>query len=122
MAKLELNGGTGPTTRDDAIKFFQTSAEKQPMPGVTPAYKEIDQLAYEISRVPLRTARPIKVICVGAGFSGLNFAHGVETGAIRNCDLRIYEKNSSLGGTWFENRYPGCACDIPIHNYQVSLW
>jgi cation diffusion facilitator CzcD-associated flavoprotein CzcO len=24
-----------------------------------------------------------------------------------------------LGGTWWENRYPGCACDIPSHNYLV---
>lgn len=27
-------------------------------------------------------------------------------------DLAIYEKNSDVGGTWFENRYPGLACDV----------
>lgn len=32
----------------------------------------------------------------------------------------VYEKNLSVGGTWFENRYPGCKCDIPSHNYQFS--
>lgn len=27
-------------------------------------------------------------------------------------DLAIYEKNPDVGGTWFENRYPGVACDV----------
>ena len=33
----------------------------------------------------------------------------------------MYEKNSGVGGTWFENRYPGCACDVPSHNYVYSF-
>lgn len=114
MAASQLNGGASTSTRDEAIKFFQDAAEKQPQPGTTLGYKDVDQLAYELSRVPLRTARPLKIICVGAGLSGLNFAHEVETGAIQNCDLRIYEKNSGIGGTWWENRYPGCACGTYI--------
>ena len=32
----------------------------------------------------------------------------------------VYEKNPAVGGTWYENRYPGCMCDIPAHNYQFS--
>jgi cation diffusion facilitator CzcD-associated flavoprotein CzcO len=28
--------------------------------------------------------------------------------------------NPKVGGTWYENRYPGCRCDIPAHNYQYS--
>jgi cation diffusion facilitator CzcD-associated flavoprotein CzcO len=49
-------------------------------------------------------ARPLKVIYIGAGISGI-------TGAIEfkkrvpELDLIIYEKNEELGGTWFENRY-----------------
>jgi cation diffusion facilitator CzcD-associated flavoprotein CzcO len=35
--------------------------------------------------------------------------------------LTIYEKNAGVGGTWFENRYPGCACDIPAHSYQYTF-
>lgn len=34
---------------------------------------------------------------------------------------QIYEKNPDIGGTWYENRYPGCACDIPSHNYTFSF-
>lgn len=32
----------------------------------------------------------------------------------------VYEKNSEVGGTWYENRYPGCASDDPSHNYQFK--
>ncbi|KAJ4310913.1 hypothetical protein N0V84_010717 [Fusarium piperis] len=35
--------------------------------------------------------------------------------------MRIYEKNEGVGGTWFENTYPGCACDVPSHNYTYSF-
>ena len=41
-------------------------------------------------------------------------------------EMVCYEKNRDVGGTWLENRYPGCACDIPSVNYQFSwkikLW
>ncbi|KAF8967752.1 hypothetical protein BDZ97DRAFT_1916690 [Flammula alnicola] len=38
-----------------------------------------------------------------------------------NFDLVCYEKNEDLGGTWWENRYPGCACDVPAHTYTWSF-
>lgn len=34
---------------------------------------------------------------------------------------KIYEKNPEVGGTWYENTYPGCACDVPSHNYTYSF-
>ncbi|KAF2208657.1 hypothetical protein CERZMDRAFT_48889 [Cercospora zeae-maydis SCOH1-5] len=66
------------------------------------------------------TPRRVKVVMVGGGFSGLNFAHAVDTNKLQAVDLEIFEKNADIGGTWFENRYPGCGSDIPVHNYQVS--
>jgi cation diffusion facilitator CzcD-associated flavoprotein CzcO len=36
---------------------------------------------------------------------------------IPNLSLTIYEKNPEIGGTWYENRYPGVACDVPAHVY-----
>ncbi|CAG9993038.1 unnamed protein product [Clonostachys byssicola] len=68
---------------------------------------------------PLGTAQKIRIICVGAGVSGLNLAHQVAT-RMKNVDFQIYEKNHDIGGTWLENKYPGCACDVPAHNYQYS--
>ena len=35
--------------------------------------------------------------------------------------FEIFEKASGVGGTWYYNRYPGCACDIPSHLYSYSF-
>lgn len=48
--------------------------------------------------------RPIKVICIGAGFSGILTAIRFPQ-RIQNLDLVIYEKNDDIGGTWYENTY-----------------
>ncbi|KAL6241484.1 hypothetical protein RBB50_011507 [Rhinocladiella similis] len=88
------------------------------IPG-TEGYKD-NELAWQLSLRPMRTARPVKVVMVGAGFSGLNIAHAVDTGKLQNIELEVFEKNASIEGTWFENRYPGCGSDIPVHNYQLS--
>ena len=77
-------------------------------PGIgTEAYKTTSPLAYTLSQIPFRTARPLRIICIGAGFSGLAFAKEVETNKLQNVNLTVYEKNSEVGGTWWENRYPG---------------
>lgn len=85
----------------------------------TEAYRHRYPIAYEQSKLPFGASRPVKIVAVGAGVSGLSLAHAVETGQLANVELKILEKNAGLGGTWFENRYPGCACDIPSHNYLV---
>ena len=36
-------------------------------------------------------------------------------------DFVLLEKGSGVGGTWYHNRYPGCACDIPSHLYSFSF-
>lgn len=61
---------------------------------------------------PIENQRPLKVRVIGAGFSGVYLGIRIPQ-RLRNIDLKIYEKNEGVGGTWWENRYPGCACDIP---------
>lgn len=63
---------------------------------------------------PLHEPRRLRVVCIGAGFSGLTLAYKVkhELKAESYIDLVIYEKNTDVGGTWFENKYPGAACDV----------
>ena len=52
---------------------------------------------------PVDVERPIKVICIGAGMSGI--ICGVRfPQKIRDLDLVIYEKNDDVGGVWYENR------------------
>lgn len=58
------------------------------------------------------------VVVVGAGFAGI--AMGVALKASGR-DFLILEKADEIGGTWRENRYPGCACDVPAHLYSFSF-
>ncbi|KAF2992994.1 hypothetical protein E8E13_000981 [Curvularia kusanoi] len=111
----------GLTARDRALRYYHSLAPGPAKLGqATEAYKDIDELAYALSKVPTFTPRPIKIIAIGAGFSGLSLARAVRSGKLPNATITIYEKNAGLGGTWYENRYPGCACDIPAPNYQFS--
>lgn len=86
---------------------------------------EADQHGYRVSEEPLGTKKHIKVILMGAGASALNFLKKAEE-EMTHLDIVCYEKNRDIGGTWLENRYPGCACDVPSVNYQFSwkikLW
>ncbi len=53
----------------------------------------------------------LRVICVGAGAAGLLMAYKMKK-LFEKYELVVYEKNPSVAGTWYENRYPGCACDV----------
>jgi hypothetical protein len=68
--------------------------------------------AFTCKETPIENQRPLKVRVVGAGYSGVYLGIRIPQ-KLRNIDLKIYEKNAGVGGTWWENRYPGCACDIP---------
>ncbi|KAM0120697.1 hypothetical protein ACP6JC_002709 [Aspergillus fumigatus] len=64
------------------------------------------------------TPRKLRVVCIGAGFSGLILAYKLKhERPIDFVDYTIYEKNPEVGGTWYENVYPGVGCDIPAHSY-----
>lgn len=62
----------------------------------------------------------LRVICVGAGAAGLCVAYKMKHMRFTNYELICYEKNSGVAGTWFENRYPGCACDVPGTTSELS--
>jgi hypothetical protein len=71
-----------------------------------------DSSGTNIKDVVIENFRPMSVIVIGAGFSGIYLGIRIPE-RLRNVKLTIYEKNAGPGGTWYENRYPGCACDIP---------
>jgi cation diffusion facilitator CzcD-associated flavoprotein CzcO len=52
------------------------------------------------------SSRKLKVLTIGAGLSGIQLAYQIQKNT-QNVEHVIYEKNSTLGGTWLENRYPG---------------
>ncbi|KAI3334759.1 hypothetical protein F4824DRAFT_178976 [Ustulina deusta] len=74
---------------------------------------------YSVLEQPLGTAKHVRIVGIGAGASGLNMIRTLRRN-LKNYEHVVYEKNSKIGGTWFENRYPGCRCDVPSHNYQFS--
>ena len=64
--------------------------------------------------------QPVDVAIVGAGFGGLCVAIRLrESGAAQS--LVILERSHEVGGTWRDNVYPGCACDVPSHLYSFSF-
>ncbi|MGP4023774.1 flavin-containing monooxygenase [Actinomadura sp. 3N407] len=62
---------------------------------------------------------PYKVVIIGTGFSGLGMAIGLKRAGVH--DFVILEKADEVGGTWRENTYPGCACDIMSLLYSYSF-
>ncbi|KAF9883295.1 hypothetical protein FE257_003786, partial [Aspergillus nanangensis] len=65
--------------------------------------------------------RKLRCTIIGAGVSGILMAYKLQKHLSEYVDFWIYEKSPELGGTWYENRYPGCACDVPSHVYQYSF-
>ena len=56
-------------------------------------------------------------VIIGAGFSGIDAAIKLKNLGI---PFVIIEKSEKLGGTWWDNQYPGAACDVPSHLYRYA--
>ncbi|MEU2248479.1 NAD(P)/FAD-dependent oxidoreductase [Streptomyces sp. NPDC019224] len=61
----------------------------------------------------------VRVAVIGSGFGGLGAAVRLRREGIT--DFVILERAGSVGGTWRDNSYPGCACDVPSHLYSFSF-
>jgi cation diffusion facilitator CzcD-associated flavoprotein CzcO len=59
------------------------------------------------------------IAIVGSGFSGLGMAIACKRDGEH--DFVVLERDSELGGTWRDNTYPGCGCDVPSHLYSFSF-
>jgi cation diffusion facilitator CzcD-associated flavoprotein CzcO len=59
------------------------------------------------------------VVVIGSGFSGICTA--IQLKRAGRHDFVILEKADDMGGTWRDNTYPGCACDVPSHLYSFSF-
>ncbi|WP_029113493.1 NAD(P)/FAD-dependent oxidoreductase [Mycobacterium sp. URHB0044] len=59
-----------------------------------------------------------RALIIGTGFSGLGMAIALQRQGV---DFLLLEKADEIGGTWRDNTYPGCACDIPSHMYSFSF-
>ena len=60
----------------------------------------------------------VDVLIIGSGFSGIGM--GVQLKRAGFDSFLILERGADVGGTWRDNSYPGCACDVPSHLYSFS--
>lgn len=107
-------------TSDPAMTIQRPSRiSTNAVPNSRPVNVSNSATAYSVSEQPLGATKHVKIVGIGAGASGINMIRTLRK-SITDYEFTIYEKNDGVGGTWHENRYPGCRCDVPSHNYQFS--
>jgi len=60
-----------------------------------------------------------KILIIGAGFTGLGTA--IKLLKAGHDDFVVLERRADVGGVWYDNNYPGIACDVPSHFYSFSF-
>lgn len=120
----DVYGVTTPSTKatlNGATNVVDGVSNNTPDPTVhagNPQHlKEVD---IDLKDLPAYTSRKLRVVTIGAGYSGLTLAHKFQhqhSDLGDNVDHTIYEARSELGGTWLVNTYPGVVCDVPSHIY-----
>jgi 4-hydroxyacetophenone monooxygenase len=70
------------------------------------------------ARPPAEVLAGFRAVVIGAGLSGLCMAIKLREAGI---PFTIIEKNPTVGGTWYENTYPGCGVDTPNHFFSYSF-
>lgn len=91
---------------------------------VAPEYVALmrEDMGYDDGDAHWQGTRPedldIAVLIVGAGVSGLCLATKLDALGV---PFVLIERNADVGGTWFENTYPGCGVDTPNHFYSYSF-
>ncbi|VUC35389.1 unnamed protein product [Clonostachys rosea] len=111
-----------------AVTVDDTALPEQPKPSTTKAPnpfalplggKPLPRSTLQIQDRFIDEPDRLRVAVIGAGLTGIE-AGVLLPAKVPNINLVIYEKNTDVGGTWFENIYPGVRCDIPAHVYQTS--
>jgi 4-hydroxyacetophenone monooxygenase len=121
------DGGCRPAAApsdEDLLTIMEFAVGGSDMGAYVPLVEE--ELAYrgEDRRAPtwhaseLAPDTSLEVLIIGAGMSGLLAAHRLQQAGV---PFVIVDKNDGIGGTWWENTYPGCRVDNPNHNYSYSF-
>lgn len=130
---LGNSGQVTPPVSDGEVPAFNIQPSKD-LPELLAQQKPVNvngsQAKHDFDHhaIPLNTdfaytPRKIRVITIGAGFSGLLIAHKFQHRFPELQDIvehKLFEARKDVGGTWLVNTYPGVQCDVPSHIY-VSL-
>ncbi len=113
-----------PPAPGDLLRIMEYAVGGSGMDEYLPLLEEELALRGDDRRAPRWTMADLaldvdfRVAIIGAGMSGLLTAHRLTQAGV---EFVILEKNPEVGGTWFENQYPGCRVDNPNHNYSYSF-
>ena len=99
----------GEPVSDDYLHLLREELGAQGIDGRAPMWHKDD----------VDAERAFRVAIIGAGMSGLVVARRLQQAGVA---FVILEKNADVGGTWYENRYPGCRVDVPNHLYSYSFF
>ena len=122
-----LSLAAGETVGGEYVRMMSEDLAVAPdigAPDSTAAYSTAPQKNVPYSSAP-GSAEPaialyasFRVLIIGAGMSGICAAVRLKQAGIA---FTIIEKNATVGGTWYENSYPGCGVDTPNHFYSYSF-
>ena len=126
LVKFRDSGSPWPSTpsEHDLVRMMEFATGTEVMREYVPLLEEELAITGEDLRAPawhkrdLAPELPFTVAIIGAGMSGLLAAYRLQQAGV---DFVVIEKNPDVGGTWWENTYPGCRVDNPNHNYSYSF-
>jgi len=90
---------------------------KIPDPHPNTWYRDFNP-PFQIQEQPVHTRRKLRLVIIGAGAAGLLVAYQAAR-QLKDVTFVVYEKNDGVGGTWYENRYPGLeVIPLSLHSQQ----
>ncbi len=72
-----------------------------------------------IHHIKQHTSEEFPIVIIGCGFGGIGMGIKLREAGIHS--FTIFERADEVGGTWRDNTYPGCACDVPSYVYSFSF-
>jgi 4-hydroxyacetophenone monooxygenase len=109
-----------PPSPERVIRMLSTSL-RTPIPEASGPMmaEELGILSRDVEIPKTPASEKFRALVIGAGFSGLLASIQLTKAGIAHV---VCEKNSKVGGTWWENRYPGAGVDTPSHVYSLSFF
>jgi 4-hydroxyacetophenone monooxygenase len=114
-----IHGDLGPELVTRLMEFITGDAPGEYLPLLAHELAlPVDAGAPEWTMDEIAPGTDWKVVVIGAGMSGLVTAHRLAQAGV---DFVVLEKNDEVGGTWYENSYPGCRLDTNNFAYSFSF-
>tara|TARA_B100000700_G_scaffold246173_1_gene274964 strand:- start:10524 stop:12443 length:1920 start_codon:yes stop_codon:yes gene_type:complete len=108
-----------PEPEEDLIVRMLSVSMAEPVPSEYGQFTaaQLGQVKF-LDHEPIASPDDFSVLIIGAGVSGLCAAINLQMLGI---NFQVVERNSTVGGVWWENRYPGAGVDTPNHLYSYSF-